>query len=173
MHDTLFSGVSTKEKLPKLTEGHTLKKLVAALFAATLVFSSVGSFVFNDQATTVEAKGYKSGKKGFNTNKNYNNNQPTNSNIQKDKQDTKTNNGTSATKSGGGFMKGGLMKGLMLGGLAGLLFGGLFGNMGALGSILGFAINILAIIVLIALVRKVFTMIKAKKRKEEANPWNR
>lgn len=63
VHDTLFSGVSTKEKLPKLTEGHTLKKLVAALFAATLVFSSVGSFVFNDQATTVEAKGYKSGKK--------------------------------------------------------------------------------------------------------------
>ena len=58
----------------------------------------------------------------------------------------------------------------MLGGLAGLLFGGLFGSMGFLGEILGLFINILAIVVIIALIRKIFQFF-TKKKEEEKNPW--
>lgn len=68
-------------------------------------------------------------------------------------------------------MSGGLMKGLMLGGLAGLLFGGLLGNLGMLGSLVGLAVNILAIVILFAIVRKIFTFFTKKKKDEDANPW--
>lgn len=48
-----------------------MKKLSAVLLAFALVFSSVGStLLFVDDAQTVEAKSYKSGKKGFNSNNN-------------------------------------------------------------------------------------------------------
>lgn len=56
-----------------------MKKLSAILLAFALVFSSVGStLLFANDAQTVEAKSYKSGKKGFN-----NSNSNNNSNIQK------------------------------------------------------------------------------------------
>jgi hypothetical protein len=146
-----------------------VKKLLAALLMITLVVSPIGNFVFNDHATA-EAKGYKSGKKGFNTN---NNNKIDNSNIQKKKDEApatnKSTNKTTPDKKGG-FMAGGLMKGLFIGGLAGLLIGGL-ANMGVLGSILGFAINALAIIFLVVIIRKIFVLLKAKKEKEDMNPW--
>ena len=124
------------------------------LLTATLVFSSVGSFVFQD-TMIAEAKKYKSGKKSFNTNNNNNN---TNSNIQKDKEDStpavsKTNN---TTNTKGGFFSGGLMKGLFVGGLAGLLFGSLFADMGMLGSLLGLLINAGAIILIVVLIKKIF-----------------
>jgi stage II sporulation protein E len=53
-----------------------------------------------------------------------------------------------------------------------LTFGSLFANMGMLGSILGFMINVLAIIVLIVLIRKIFKLFTDKK-KRDANPWQR
>ena len=57
-----------------------MKKLSAILLAFTLAFSSVGTvLLFSDDAQTVEAKSYKSGKKGFNNNNTNNNN----TNIQK------------------------------------------------------------------------------------------
>ena len=62
------------------------------------------------------------------------------------------------------------MKGLFVGGLAGLLFGSMFANMGMLGSILGFAINAAAIILIVVVIRKIFRMFKEKK-KEDANSW--
>ena len=147
-----------------------MKRILTAVLTAVLLFTPVGSVVFQDQPTTVEAKRYKSGKKSFNSNNNSTNNN--NSVIQK-KQDNTTNNSTNksaATKKNGGFFSGGLMKGLMLGGLAGLLFGGLFGGMGFLGEILGLFINVLAIVVIIVLIRKIFQHFKNKK-KEEENPW--
>ena len=39
------------------------------------------------------------------------------------------------------------MKGLLLGGLGGLLMGSLFANMGALGSVLAFMVNMLVMVV--------------------------
>ncbi|MCZ2256947.1 hypothetical protein [Sporosarcina sp. G11-34] len=143
-----------------------MKKLVAALLVITLLVSPIGNYVFNDH-TTAEAKRYKSGKKSFNTN---NDSKINNSTIQKKKEEPKTTNSSKSTPDKkGGFMSGGLMKGLFIGGLAGILFGSLFANMGILGSILGFAINALAIIFLFVIIRKIFGMLK--KKREDTNPW--
>lgn len=146
-----------------------MKKLVAAILTVTLVFSSVGNFVFHDYSTTAEAKSYKSGKKSFNTN----NNKVNNSNIQKKQQDSNatTNKSNTSTSNKGGFFAGGLMKGLFVGGIAGLLFGSIFGNMGMLGSLLGFAINAAAIIFIVVVIRKIFDMFNYKKKKEEVTSW--
>ncbi|MGG4264978.1 hypothetical protein [Peribacillus simplex] len=147
-----------------------MKKIMAALLTITLAFSPVGTYVFKDHSESVDARGYKSGKRSFNTNNN-NNNKSNFQNKETKKSDaTTTNKAKTDTKSGNSFSKGGLMKGIMLGGLAGLLFGGLFANMGALGSILGLMINVLAVVVLIAVIRKIFTYFKDKK-KEDTNPW--
>ncbi|MCZ2258211.1 hypothetical protein [Sporosarcina sp. G11-34] len=144
-----------------------MKKLLAALLVVTLLVSPIGNYVFNDH-TTAEAKRYKSGKKNFNTN---NDSKINNSNIQKKKEDSTPNKSNVAPNKKGGFTSGGLMKGLFIGGLAGLLFGSLFANMGILGSILGFAINALAIIFLVVIIRKIFELLKKRKEKEEINPW--
>jgi predicted lipid-binding transport protein (Tim44 family) len=61
-----------------------------------------------------------------------------------------------------GFMGGGLMKGLMLGGLAGMLFGGLLGGLGAFGNILGFLVNIAALVILFVLIRRVINYFRDK-----------
>lgn len=143
-----------------------MKKLFAALLTFTIMFSPLGSVLVQDQATTVEAKSYKSGKRSFNPSNSNTNNSNTNSFFQK----KKSNDTTTSAKSNKGFFSGGFMKGLMVGGLAGLLFGSLFANMGVLGSILGFMINIFAIVLLIGIIRKIFTYFKNKK-KEETNPW--
>ena len=50
-----------------------MKKILSAVLTAALIFTPIGSVVFQDQPTTVEAKSYKSGKKSFNSNNNSNN----------------------------------------------------------------------------------------------------
>lgn len=137
-----------------------MKKVLAAIVALSLILSPVGNFVFQDSTTTVEAKGYKSGKKSFNSNIGNQNK----SNFQQ-KKDTTTTNKSATTTPKGGLMSGGLMKGLMLGGLAGFLFGGLLANMGVLGSFFGLMINILAIYVLFSVIRKIFTLVRKKKKR--------
>jgi predicted lipid-binding transport protein (Tim44 family) len=141
-----------------------LKKILASLMIFTLFLAPVGH-VFDQNPTEVSAKSYKSGKKSFNSN----NNSPSFFKKDNDQQvnKQKSTNKSTATKSN----KGGLFKGLLVGGLAGLLFGSLLGNLGALGSILGFMINVLAIVVLISIIRKIFTTLK--KKREEANTWER
>ncbi|WP_445489110.1 hypothetical protein [Niallia sp. 03133] len=140
-----------------------MKKLFAAFLTLTLLFSPVGSVIFHDQTSTVEAKSYKSGKKSFNQS-----NSNTNSYFQKKK--TNNTNSSTTSKAKKGFFSGGLMRGLMVGGIAGLLFGSLFANMGMLGSLLGFIINIIAIMFVFGIIRKAFSYFKAKKR-QEANTW--
>lgn len=150
-----------------------MKKLSAVLLAFTLVFSSVGTTIlFANDAQSVEAKGYKSGKKGFNSNNN-------NTNIQKNNNDatnpttTKQNNNTTKKNDSNTASpnKGGLMKGLMLGGLAGLLFGSLFAGMGMLGNILGLLINVAAIAAIVFFLVKIYQLIKRKKDKEVTDTW--
>ncbi|PIC86870.1 preprotein translocase subunit Tim44 [Sporosarcina sp. P20a] len=147
-----------------------MKKFAAFFLAATLILSPIGNIIFQDEITA-EARGYKSGKKSFST---PNRVQP---NKAEKKQDTnqstdKATAGKTAKKPGG--MGGGLMKGLLVGGLAGLLFGSLFANMGMLGSIMGLLINVLAIVFIIYMVRKIFAIFKEKERKrnEDMNQWN-
>lgn len=145
-----------------------MKKLIAALLAVTLILSPVGNLIFQGATITAEAKSYKSGKKSYNAPS-----KPAPSQIEKKKEDSAIPNKATSTptKKGGFFSGGSLMKGLFVGGLAGLLFGSLFANMGILGSVLGFAINMLAIFFLIFLIRKVFTLLTEKKKKEDVNPW--
>lgn len=145
--------------------------LSATFLAFTLVFSSVGTvLLFGDDVQTAEAKSYKSGKKGFTSTPKSNN-----SNIQnKDNNNTSNvNKSNTNTTNKGGFNSGGLMKGLMVGGLAGLLFGSLFSDMGLIGNILGFAINAIAIVVVLALCVKIFQMITRRKDKEVTENWRK
>lgn len=147
-------------------ERDKLKKIITAFITATLIFGPIGTYIFHDQPTTVDARGYKSGIKGFNFN---NKNNP--SHFQNKKQNSYQNNRSYANPNKKNrFMSGGLMKGLMLGGLAGLLFGGLLGHLGIFGAMMGFIINILALIVLIAIISKIVSLFKRKKR-EDTNPW--
>lgn len=55
-----------------------------------------------------------------------------------------------------------------------MLFGSLFGDLGALGAILGFLINMLAIVAVIVLIRKAFVYFKNQRiKKQELNAWKR
>ena len=65
------------------------------------------------------------------------------------------------------------MRGLMIGGLAGMLFGGLFANMGFMGNILGLFVNLIAIFVVIALIRKIYTMFKNNKEQKGSRSMER
>lgn len=145
------------------------KKLISAAIVLSLAFTPIGNFVFKQDPIEVNAKGYKSGKRSFKPNNNTNSPQLRKDPQQQKKQETNSFNKNTTKQSN----KGGFMKGLMLGGLAGLLFGGLLGNMGILGSIFGLLVNVIAIIVLIAIVRKVFTMLKRKRKDEDYNSWRR
>jgi predicted lipid-binding transport protein (Tim44 family) len=144
------------------------KKLFSAMLVLTILFTPIGGFMLGDQLTTVSAKGYKSGKKSFNSNTN--NNSP--SLFKKDdtqqKSSTTTKNSTTAKPK-----MGGIMKGLFLGGLAGLLLGGLLSNLGILGSIIGLFINVLAIIAVIFIIRKLFTLFKKKRKSEDDTVWGK
>ncbi|HLR80092.1 MAG TPA: hypothetical protein VK119_05870 [Bacillota bacterium] len=141
-----------------------MKRFIAALFAVALIISPIGSYVFPDDLTTVEAKRYMSGKKSFNMPKN----RPNQSNFQKkqNQQPSKHNATTKQQNSKGGFMKG-----LMFGGLAGLLFGGMLANMGMLGSLLGLLINIGALYLLFVIIRNIFRLFTERRDREDANPW--
>lgn len=135
-----------------------LKKLATAFLTAIILLSPAGHFISQDQTATVEARG----KKSFNSTSNSTNSPAL---FQKKKADS-----TSETKSTApAKKKSSLMKGLMLGGLAGLLFGSLFAGMGFLGSILGLLVNVLAIVFMIAIIRKIFVYFK--KKKEYSSPW--
>ena len=147
-----------------------MKKFAAFFLAATLILSPIGNIIFQDEITA-EARGYKSGTRASvhltvcNRTKQKRNKIPI-------KVTDKATAGKTAKKPGG--MGGGLMKGLLVGGLAGLLFGSLFANMGMLGSIMGLIINVLAIVFIIYMVRKIFAIFKKKERKrnEDMNQWN-
>ena len=93
------------------------------------------------------------------------------------KSQSSVNNGSTASKSttagsaantaNRGFFSGGsFLKGMMIGGLAGMLFGGLFGGMGFMGNILGFLINLIAIVALFAIIRAAFDAFKRKRESQ-------
>jgi predicted lipid-binding transport protein (Tim44 family) len=98
--------------------------------------------------------------------------------VSKSTSGTKTGSSSSATGANAkrGFFSGGsLMKGLMIGGLAGLFFGSVFSGMGFFGNFLGLLVNVLAIIVLIAIVQAVLASIRRKRetrqRPDDSRRW--
>jgi predicted lipid-binding transport protein (Tim44 family) len=122
-----------------------MKRLMLVIMSSLLIYTMV-------LPTDADARGrsYRSPSGGFK--------QPTKpatnkDNVSKTKPTTPTNGATPANR--GFFSGGGLMRGLLIGGIAGMLFGGMFGNMGALGNIFGFMINILAIYFLFVIIRKI------------------
>ncbi|MFD2208565.1 hypothetical protein ACFSMW_02475 [Virgibacillus halophilus] len=147
-----------------------MKKILAAFITAALVFGPIGASIFQDQTTHVDARGYKSGKRGFNYNNNFNKNNNGSFFQNKKQNSVKNNRSTMNTNKKGNFMSSRFMKGMMLGGLAGLIFGGFLGHMGILGSMLGLMINVLAIFIFITILGKIISLFKRKK-KENINPW--
>ncbi|WP_426453690.1 hypothetical protein ACP26L_15185 [Paenibacillus sp. S-38] len=138
------------------------KKLSMILMACTIAFSF-------SAAGTADAAKYKSPKKSYSPS---NGATTTTPNAGVNKADPAASKspaaGTAATPQKRGFFSGGgLMKGLMIGGLAGLLFGGLFGGLGILGNILGFLVNMVAIVALIAIAARVFIYFRDRKKFKE------
>ncbi|WP_459502954.1 hypothetical protein [Bacillus sp. C1] len=148
-----------------------LKKIVTVMTALMVVFGA-SSFVFVDHAA---AKSYKSGKKSFTPSSGQNskvdlNKKDSNVNAQKTNPDTKTKASNTAPKSN----KGSFMKGLLLGGLGGLLMGSLFANMGALGSVLAFMVNMLLVAGIAMLAVRAFKYFKNKRKTQaEETAWRR
>jgi predicted lipid-binding transport protein (Tim44 family) len=145
-----------------------IKKIMSACFALALVLAPVSGTLIQDQPYSVSAKSYKSGKGSFNTT-------TPKSNIQNRQNQTNpatTNRATTGTNRGAGF-GGSLMRGVLYGGIAGLLFGSLFANMGAFGGVLGLLVNIIAIIALFMILRKVFSYFTNKNKREDNNSWRK
>ncbi|WP_258178016.1 hypothetical protein, partial [Bacillus paranthracis] len=118
---------------------------------------------------------YKSGKKSYTPSSGQKskvdlNKKDSNVNSQKTTTDSKTKATNTAPKSN----KGSFMKGLLLGGLGGLLMGSLFANMGALGSVLAFMVNMLVMAGIVMLAIRAFKYFKdQRKKKEDEVAWKR
>ncbi len=146
-----------------------LKKLVSVMTAFMVIFGA-SSFVFVDHASRKVTNLVKSHlhqvldkSQKVNLNK-----KDSNVNSQKTNPDTKTKATNTAPKSN----KGSFMKGLLLGGLGGLLMGSLFSNMGALGSILAFMVNMLVMAGIVMLAIRAFKYFKDQRKKQaEETAW--
>ncbi|WP_410514973.1 hypothetical protein PaeBR_11605 [Paenibacillus sp. BR2-3] len=137
----------------------TMKRITMIIMAFTLFFVVSAP----DSADARRGGGFKSSPRSFTTT-------PKKSTQNSVKQSDSTKGTTSATaaKANRGFFSGGsLMKGLMIGGLAGLLFGSMFAGMGAFGSFLGLAVNMLAIYFVVMLVLSFFRRRQKRRRFEE------
>jgi len=137
-----------------------MKKLMLLVMAFTVFFAFSG----HDTADAAKRGGFKAPKKSFTTT-------PTKpadgaDNVKRtDGAAAKPAAGAATTKPGLGG--GGFLKGMMVGGLAGMLFGSMFAGMGAFGNMLGFLVNVLAIIALIMVVRAVIGHFRARKRLDD------
>lgn len=140
-----------------------LKKFMSAFIALTIAFSAApATGIFHDDSTTVSAK-YRSGKRSFNPSPSYKKpSQQQKSNFQRKSPAAKVNKPRT----------GGFMRGMLFGGLAGFLLGGMLNNFGFLGGLIGLFINIIAVLVVIALIRKIVGLLFGKKRRDE-NTWRR
>ncbi len=147
-------------------------KILASFMLLTFVFAPIAESTFVNTSHEVSAKSYRSGKKSFNSNSGSNKN---NSSIFNQKKSTTSNAKTTKTNS---FNKGSFAKSMLLGGVAGLLFGSLLANMGMMGSVLGLLVNVLVIILIIGLIKRIFFSRNNnnnhnRPRKEVNGPWDR
>ncbi|AIQ13387.1 hypothetical protein [Paenibacillus durus] len=138
-----------------------LKSAMMIVMAFTLFFAAAAP----DYADARRGGGgFKSGQRSYTTTPN----KSTQSNVNKSDSTKGTTAGTTAGTAKRGFFSGGsFMKGMIFGGLAGLLFGGLFGSMGAFGNILGFAVNMLAIYLVVMLVLSFFRRRQQRRKFDE------
>lgn len=142
-----------------------LKKLLVFFVAFAFIFAPGGLMGFDEAS----AKSYKSGKKSFNTNTN---DSVTNSST--NKQGTTSvppspAKSPSVAKPGAG----GFMKGLLFGGLAGLLLGSMLDDLGFLGTLLALFVNILAVVGIFMIVRKLYLHFANERKKKDYQAWKR
>ena len=146
-------------------------KILASFMLLTFVAAPIAESTFVNTSHEVSAKSYRSGKKSFNSNTGTNSN---NSATFNQKKSTTSNVQASKPNS---FNKGSFAKSMLLGGVAGLLFGSLLANMGMMGSVLGLLINVLVIVLIIGLIKKIFFTRNNnnhnRPRKEVNGPWDR
>lgn len=140
--------------------------LLFSLLAFTVVVSAPA-----DQADAAR-KSFSSGKRSFSQTP-----KKSTDSVSRTTTGTKTNTGaTTGTTTQRGFFSGGsLMKGLMIGGIAGLFFGSVFSSMGGFGSFLGLLVNLFAIMVLISIIRAVFSSFRRnrnpRQRPDDSRRW--
>lgn len=146
MHETahynkqLLLGEERKKKMKKI--------MIAVALIFSLSLSPLAEYISYHDDYKVSARSYRSGKRSFNRQPSVRQNEPR-SNFSNRRNGT-VNRGVTRSK------RGGFARGLLYGGLAGMLFGGLLGHMGALGGIFGLLINILAIVLVINLILRLF-----------------
>ncbi|OCA82885.1 hypothetical protein [Pseudobacillus wudalianchiensis] len=147
-----------------------LKKIMASLMVFSLCLAPVGHIV--DQNTQVaSAKSYKSGKRSYSPPASNNSSffkKNKDQQVNKQKSTTNYSKKSAVTKSN----KGGFLKGLFLGGVAGLLFGSMLGHLGIFGSMLGFLINMLVLVAIVVLIKKIVVSLFRNKRRDY-DSWNR
>jgi predicted lipid-binding transport protein (Tim44 family) len=141
-----------------------MKRLLLVMMTFTFFFTAVSiSVPAHTSAATVQfVKSYKSPKGTFkqpatNPNSGVSKTQPTTG-----VKDPATAGTTTAPKRG--FTAGGFARGLFIGGLAGMLFGGMFGNMGFFGNILGLLVNVMAVVFLFMIIRRIFAYFTKNRR---------
>lgn len=142
------------------------KKLLIFFVAFAFIFAPSG-FIGVDEASA--AKSYKSGKKSFNTN---NSDSVTNSSTNK-QGTTSTPQTPAKSPSVAKPSTGGFMKGLLLGGLAGLLLGSMLDDLGFLGTLLALFVNILAVVGIFMIVRKLYLHFANERKKKDYEAWKR
>ena len=146
MHETahynkqLLLGEERKKQMKKI--------MIAVALIFSLSLSPLAEYISYHDDYKVSARSYRSGKRSFNRQPSVRQNEPR-SNFSNRRNGT-VNRGVTRSK------RGGFARGLLYGGLAGMLFGGLLGHMGALGGIFGLLINILAIVLVINLILRLF-----------------
>lgn len=136
----LLLGEERKKKMKKI--------MIAVALIFSLSLSPLAEYISYHDDYKVSARSYRSGKRSFNRQPSVRQNEPR-SNFSNRRNGT-VNRGVTRSK------RGGFARGLLYGGLAGMLFGGLLGHMGALGGIFGLLINILAIVLIINLILRLF-----------------
>lgn len=94
-----------------------VKKLLAAFIALAVVFSPVGGSLIHDGSNVASAKGYKSGKRSFDSGSNNQSSLFKNNNSNSVKQNNTSKN-SSSKSTAASSKRGGLMKGLLMGGIA-------------------------------------------------------
>lgn len=144
-----------------------LKKLLTLFVAFAFIFAPSG-LLGVDEASA--AKSYKSGKKSF-TNTNSNDTM-TNSTTNK-QSTTSTPQSPAKSPSVAKPSSGGFMKGLIFGGLAGLLLGSMLDDLGFLGTLLALFINILAVVGILMIVRKLYLHFANERKKKDYQAWKR
>ncbi|SDL84062.1 hypothetical protein SAMN05216191_106126 [Paenibacillus jilunlii] len=137
-----------------------MKRVMMILMAFTLFFA-VTAPDFADARRG--GGGFKSGTRGYTTTPK----KSTTNNVKQSDSSTGTKAGTASKANRGFFSGGSLMKGLMIGGIAGFLFGSMFAGMGAFGNLLGFAVNMLAIYLVVMLIMSFFRRRKERRRLQE------